>query len=162
VFRLGPEDDRNCLACQGQRIELPATPDPTRPRSLWLLATSVGGATQGRFTTERGSYPLAVGSWIGFLAERERLPRWGGLVPGRNGRLVRDHLAWLATHRHHAHGSTVADEPYAFCYLYRYRIDLDAETRFLRLPEEPGIRLFAMTLSEHAPWALPLTTLYGD
>ena len=161
IFRLGPAEEKNCVPCQGQRIELPSTPDPTRPRSLWIVATSVGGPAEGRFTTERGTHPLAIASWIGFLAEREQPPRWGGLVPGHNGKLIRDDLAWLATHRHHAHGGKVSDEPYAFCYLFRYRIDIDAETRFLQLPEEPRIRLFAMTVSEHAPWVLPLSDLYG-
>ena len=42
----------------------------------------------------------------------------------------------------------VRDEPYVFCYLFRYVVTLPRGGRSLRLPDEPGIRLFALSLSD--------------
>ena len=40
------------------------------------------------------------------------------------------------------------NEPYVFCYLFKYRIDLPAGAATLRLPEDAKVRLFAATLAD--------------
>ena len=42
------------------------------------------------------------------------------------------------------------DEPYVFCYLYHYLLDLEAGQRAIDLPEAEDVRIFAVTLSDEA------------
>ncbi len=74
------------------------------------------------------------------------------------GTLKRDAVAFYASHRHDASG---ADEPYVFCYLFRYRLALPAGAASLVLPDQPRIRLFAALVARGGPGdAQPAVALY--
>ena len=67
-------------------------------------------------------------------------------------------MAFYASHGHDAQG---ADEPYEFCYLFRYALPLPAGAGTLRLPDEPRIRLFALAVASGGPGAAtPVAPLY--
>ncbi len=153
-FELGPLEpgNGNALACRGQQIPLPAEGS----ERLHLLAAAVRGDTTAVFLVGDREVALSiqhytghVGSWDG----RGRLPG----TRGRPGFLRRDPIAWLGTHRHDARGR---DEPYVFCYLFRYRIDLPPETLSIRLPRNPRIRILAMTAARGDEAAEPARLLY--
>ncbi len=145
-FRLGPASPgrANALACRGQRLELPAD----EYRKLHLLAASTGGDRWGEFQIGDRSVEIRVQHYTGSIgrwkAWRRGLLGWAWARPG-TGFLKRDPIAWVATHRH---APGVRDEPYVFCYLFRYVVALPRGGRSLRLPDEPGIRLFALSLSD--------------
>lgn len=157
---LGPVRKHNVLCCRGQTIPLPAG-----TRILWILATAVDGPLRALFATGARRQALDIGAWSGWIAERARPARWGGLVPARPGSLERSRLAWVATHRHRRDGRSGRwrDEPYVFCYLYAYDLAVAEGVRVLELPDEPRIRLFAATaVGEGAAGVTPLRRLYGE
>jgi len=56
-------------------------------------------------------------------------------------------VAWYADRKRLASGK---DDPYAFCYLYRYSIALPDDAQTLTLPNAPGVRLLAATITENS------------
>ena len=161
VLGPGREGGANALRCDGQEIELP----PGHHR-LWLLAASTGATLEVSLSVDNQERRLRVAPWTGWLSERQRPRRWLGLVPPRAGYLTRDELAWVGTHRHRlgrgAGVGRVEDEPYVFCYLFRYAIDLAPGASRLRLPTNGSLRLFAATLSDAGEQrSRPARPLYG-
>jgi alpha-mannosidase len=160
-FELGPATGNapNALRCSGQEIALPNPPDG--PRWLWLLATTTGAPVTTTFQAGEQSYDQRIASWTGWFSERPRPARWSGLVQARPGSLESDPLAWIGTHRHHWKQGATRDEPYVFCYLYRYRFCLPPGATSVRLPDEAAVRIFAATLSEPGALVRPALPLYG-
>jgi alpha-mannosidase len=58
------------------------------------------------------------------------------------GFIKRDPLAWFSSHRRLADGS---DDIYRYCYLFKYELPLPAGAKTLTLPNNPHIRVFAVT-----------------
>jgi len=143
LFRLGPREAgaANALPCRGQRLALEAEPG-TR---LYLLASALGVA-RGPFVAAGEVVELSVAPWRGFAGQWHR-PRWSfgrlGVMGLRPAYLRRDRVAWVGTHTHARWG----DEPYVFCYLFKYGLDLARGAVDLMLPNEPRIRIFAATLA---------------
>ena len=160
-FTLGPAApaEPNVLRCDGQVIELPPGYD-----RLWLLAASSAAPLEACFGVDDAEHRVHVASWTGWLSERQRRRRWGGLVAARPGFLTRDDLAWVGTHRHvqKSAGARVEDEHYVFCYLFRYAIDLAPGSSKLQLPTNGHLHLFAATLSSGLRGrSRPASALYG-
>jgi alpha-mannosidase len=136
--------------CAGQTASLPAG----EWERLWLLACAVGGDRRAGFEIDGRLAELTVGDWrepLGCWRER----RWGRILPGR---IKRHPVAFYASHGHDRRG---ADEPYRFCYLFRYSLPLTSGARELRLPDEPRIRLFAMAVARGGPGETqPAASLY--
>jgi alpha-mannosidase len=131
----------NALACRGQTLDLPAG----RLNRLHLLAAAAEGDESGTFVIDGRPVELRVQSYSGVIGRWKdwRHFPWGWRWKrSPSGFLKRDPIAWLTTHRHDRNGR---DEPYVFCYLFHYAVDLPPEARTLRLPEAPSIRLFAVT-----------------
>ena len=61
------------------------------------------------------------------------------------GFVKRGAAAWVGTHRHNADG----DLPYCFCYLFQYTLDLPAGATHVTLPDNPNIRIAAMSAASH-------------
>jgi hypothetical protein len=55
----------------------------------------------------------------------------------------RDEIAWVGTHRHD--GAADRNEPYVFCYLFKYGIDIPPGARSVTLPDNDRIKIMAMT-----------------
>jgi alpha-mannosidase len=125
-FRFGSATPgvANALGCRGQRLELAAG-----FRTLHLLAASAKGRARLLFTLDGLPRELEIAPWDGFVGQ------WGEA-------LRRDEVAWVGTHRHARRG----DEPYAFCYLYRYVLEIAATGSVLTLPVDERVRIMAMTL----------------
>jgi alpha-mannosidase len=142
-LRLGPAlpGAANALACRGQALDLP----PGSFNRLHLLAAAADGDAMGTFDVDGRPVELRIQAYTGFIGrwkDWRRRPwgwRWSRSAAGF---LKRDPIAWLTTHRHDRSGQ---DEPYVFCYLFHYSIELPVEARYVRLPEIPAIRLFAVT-----------------
>jgi alpha-mannosidase len=54
-------------------------------------------------------------------------------------------IAWFASHRHTAAG---ANEIYDYSYLFGYALDIPAGATTLTLPDDPDVRIMAVTVSK--------------
>ena len=152
-FRLGPTADgqKNALVCRGQTIPLPAG----NFDHVYLLAAAADGDAKGTFKVGDRAVEQTVEDWGGYVGQWDNrlwkgpVPElvfawpyeWTGLTPGYT---KRDTVAWYASHRHHpANG----DEFYQYCYLFKYGFALPEGARTLTLPDNPAIRVFAVSVA---------------
>jgi alpha-mannosidase len=77
-----------------------------------------------------------------------------GLKPGY---IKRAPVAWFASHDHAPDGS---NEAYSYSYLFAYDVALQPGARVLTLPDNPRIRILAVTAAEEAPEVHPVHPLY--
>jgi alpha-mannosidase len=167
-FRLGPTGDGkpNAMACRDQTIELP-TGDFNR---VYVLAAAEEDVTS-RLVLGEGLREWSVQSWTGFVGQWDDREwdrdhgevdyRCEGRVTGiKTGYIKRDAIAWFCTHRHHP---TRGNEAYRFAYLYRYGFDLTGGETTLRLPDDPRIKVLAITVASNANDSVrPAAPLYDD
>ncbi len=145
-FQFGPTAapaEKNALSCAGQTIALPRG----NFSRLYLLAASTGGDAKATFLVDGRPTELAVQEFSGLVGQWDSRVVDGKIVdPDRivPGFIKRDPVAWLGTHRHTADGK---NEPYVFCYLFRYRIDLAKGARWLVLPKDENLRILAATVA---------------
>jgi alpha-mannosidase len=137
----GTGDSCNALACRGQQIEL-GNHDFDH---LHLLAASTQDRMGGTFGFGNTSTAIDIGFYSGFLgrrAQRRSLLRPGRSGPPRPG----NHLpvAWVGTHRLDEQGRA---EPYVFCYLFGYALEIPAGCPWIELPRAEAIHIFAMVLT---------------
>ena len=78
-----------------------------------------------------------------------------GLKPGY---IKRAPVAWFASHDHASDGS---NEAYSYSYLYAYDVPLQPGAKVLTLPDNPRIRVLAVTVAEEAPEVHPVHPLYN-
>jgi len=77
-----------------------------------------------------------------------------GLKPGF---IKRDTLAWFMSHYNTAQG---LEQPYAYSYLFGYSIDLPRGAHTITLPNNPHVRILAITVAAAAPAVMAATPLY--
>ena len=80
-------------------------------------------------------------------------PDWSPSYPSdylglRPGYIKPATLAWYASHHHTAEG---LNEPYAYSYLFVYSLDLPAGARAMTLPNNPDIRIMAVSVANQEP-----------
>jgi alpha-mannosidase len=77
-----------------------------------------------------------------------------GLEPGF---IRRADLAWYASHHHTADG---LNEPYQYSYLFAYSMPIPKGAAALTLPNDPSIRILAISVAEENPAVHPAQPLY--
>jgi alpha-mannosidase len=179
-FRLAPSIGKlNAVATDGQTIQLPAG----QFNRLYLLAAAANGDQKAEFKVGEKLVSLNVQDWTGFVgqwddriwkATEEPIPQRGGVPPQGNrpqlrlneygemigirpGYIKRADIGWFASHRHDSAGS---NEPYAYCYLFAYAIDLPSGASTLTLPRNRNIRVLAVTAVNQSSQARPAQPLY--
>ena len=149
VFTFGPTTagENNALVCRGQTIPLPSG-DFDR---LYLLAAASGGNTTGTFTAGDDSVDLAIHDFTGWIGQSDSLIASDGKLLETHTMapafIHRDEIAWVGTHRHDA--ATDRNEPYVFCYLFKYAVDLPPGAETVTLPDNDRIRVLAMTVADN-------------
>jgi len=153
-FTLGSTDggEPNAVACRGQTIELPEG----QYNRVYLLAAADEDVT-GRFIVGDQVQDRRVQCWTGLVGQWDnRL--WdrefaevdyrceGHVTAIEKGFIKRDTIAWFCSHRHHP---TLGNEAYQFSYLFKYALDRPTGARKLHLPDEPCIKLFALTVAQN-------------
>jgi len=95
------------------------------------------------------------------LKEREQRPAplhypqdYLGLQPGY---VKTAELAWYASHQHTPQG---LNQPYHYAYLFAYPIDLSPGERTLTLPDNPNVRVLAISAVELGAEVTPVQPLY--
>ena len=66
-------------------------------------------------------------------------------------------VAWYASHTHAADGK---NEAYQYSYLFAYAVDLPAGATALTLPNDPHVRILAVTVAHQDPAFTPAAPLY--
>ena len=152
------------LAAPPKTISLP------KAKRLYILAASAQGDRPATFLIDGKPKVLTIQAGNGFVGqfdnriwegatEDERGSRWEhkllGIAPGY---IKRAPIAWYADHRRLPDGS---NDPYHFCYLYRYAINLPKGAKTLDLPKDPNIVILGATFG-NAPSSdvRPLNPLY--
>jgi alpha-mannosidase len=136
---------------------------------LCILAAAGGGDQRGTFSVDGAQTELLVQDWGGFIGQWDnRL--WEGEIPElafewpfrlkglAGGWIKRDPVAWFSSHRHLADGS---NDIYQYSYLYRYSIDVEPGAQTLTLPDNPAIKVLAISMTDAAGGSLnPAQPLY--
>ncbi|HVU62394.1 MAG TPA: glycoside hydrolase family 38 C-terminal domain-containing protein, partial [Phycisphaerales bacterium] len=169
-YKLGPTGDgqANAVVCKGQEIGLPANVDRVE-----ILAASSEGESPAEFQVGSATRTIDVAPWRGFVGQWDDR-RWGGhpsetddgsyrnMIGLDPGYVRPDSVAWFCSHHHTAK----QDEQYKYCYLYRYALDVPAGAKSIRLPNTPGVKVFALTAvrntHDHAVAAAPLRDMLAD
>ncbi len=91
-------------------------------------------------------------------------PDWSPKYPAdylglRAGFIKPATLAWYASHHHTAAG---LNQPYAYSYLFAYGIDLPTGAKTLTLPNNPNIRILAVSTAKEEPAVTPVQPLHDE
>ncbi len=166
-FHLGnsSEQQMNALTCRGQKIVLP---EGNFNRLYFLAAADED--TVGDFQVNQQVVSVPVQKWTGFIGQYDNRI-WdrafekidytckGYVVGLANGYIKRDDVAWFCSHRH----TPEKNDTYQFSYLFKYGLDLPRNAGEITLPNNPKIRVFAMTLADNSNDAVrPAQPLYDD
>ena len=136
-FRVNNKpEDFNYIRCNGQEIVLP---EDHAAKKMYLLVTSSRYDRKATFLVDGKSTEFKIPFYSGFYGQ------WGWKGESE-GYLKDGSIAYLGAHRH---SSKFGNESYIYTYLYKIAIDIDKNTRKLILPQDPGVALFAVTLSDN-------------
>ncbi len=180
-FALGPAGQRNAATARGQVVPLPAGPKGR----VYILAASAAGDRQAAFKIGDRTVELVVQDWGGYIGQwdnrvwttrQEIAPARPGGSPGPAAatgaprlRTVQEYaglvpgfvkpaaVAWFASHRHLQDGT---NDPYAYSYLFAYALDVPPGASSLTLPNDPRIRVLAVTVSDEGPAVRPAQPLF--
>jgi alpha-mannosidase len=68
-------------------------------------------------------------------------------------------VAWFASHHHTAQGG---NEPYAYCYLFAYSLEMPDGATTLTLPDNDKIRIMAITVADQVGSLHPVEPLVDN
>jgi alpha-mannosidase len=145
-FRFGEKDAANGVTCKGKTISWTANKDY---RHLYLLIASDQDDRIAEFKTGNSVQKFCVPYYTGFIGQ------WGH-DNHTEGFVKEAEVAYVGSHRH----STDNDEPYEFTYMFRICIDLPKGVRQVTLPDDEHVVVFAATLANDAPEAVPAAPLF--
>jgi alpha-mannosidase len=152
----------NAVIAKGQKIDLPSG----QYNRVYVLAASADGDQSAVFEVGSNKAELKIQDWGGFIGQwddrkwsspdtsHDNYGEMTGLTPGF---IKRADLAWYCSHHHDASGRNV---PYAYSYLFGYAIDLPADAKSIRLPNNDKIRILAISLVNANPAVKPAHPLY--
>jgi alpha-mannosidase len=144
-FKMGSTADlqKNVVTCKGQTIILP---DGDFNR-IYLLAAATS-ETSGDFTVNGKRVSLTIANWRGFIGQHydRQFDLDGFTVKSIKEPYLRgDNIAWFASHWHF--GYPTRNEPYSYSYIFKYEIKLPAHGNAISLPNNPKIKVFAITVA---------------
>ena len=146
-FKMGSTADlqKNVVTCKGQSIKLPDGDF----NKVFILASATE-ETQGVFKVNGKPLNLTIAKWTGFIGQHyDRQFDLDGftVLNIKPPFLKRDNIAWFASHYHF--GYPTQNIPYAYCYLFKYEINLSGKTDQLTLPDNDKIKIFAITVARN-------------
>jgi alpha-mannosidase len=165
LFRLvaSSSSAKNAVTCRGQKIKLPSG----RYDSVHILAAACGD-TKGVFVAGSKPYELTIQDWSGYIGQwdnrvwKEIPPlltyEWKiGLDHILPGYMKRGEIAWFCSHRHDAKGENL---PCESSYLFKYSLPLASDAQSLQMPDNPAIKVLAVSVSRKSAAAVPAAPLY--
>lgn len=170
----------DAVSAHGQTINLPSG----KFNRLYLLAAAADGDQTETFRVGDKPVQLTIQEWTGkigqwddrsWVTHQQPIPSRPGSpssLPGAPPRMrtimefagkitpgfiKRGDVAWFASHIHDAGGNF---EPYSYSYLFAYPVDLPPAATTLTLPDNPRIRILAITVSNETGQVKPAQPLY--
>ncbi|GHT27646.1 alpha-mannosidase [Bacteroidia bacterium] len=121
----------------GDTINLPTGHNADK---LYLLVTSVRNDRSAAFLVDGKEYTVNIPYYSGFYGQ------WGWR--GENEGYIKDgcSFAYIANHKH---SERKGNDSYNFAYLYKICLNIDKTAKTLILPKDPGVALFALTLTDN-------------
>ncbi|MGH9586125.1 MAG: alpha-mannosidase, partial [Acidobacteriaceae bacterium] len=158
---LAKTDVPNAMVARGQAIQLPSG----HYNRVYILAAASNGDQKAAFEVSSKRVTLDIEDWGGFIGQWDDRVWSGDPAHGNYGQMIglkpgfikRADLAWYSDHYHNPSGENVA---YAYSYLFGYAMDLPAGAKTLRLPDNPNIRVLAVSVADENPVATPVQPLY--
>ncbi|MGC8595900.1 MAG: alpha-mannosidase [Candidatus Kryptoniota bacterium] len=153
LFSLGPKADgrNNAVVCEGQTIKLPNG----RFNRIYILAASRDSLRHGMFHVGKSTVVVPINVWSGFIGQwddriwdkidtSEINYTWDGIhyLGIKPGYVRPDNVGYFTQHRHLKDGK---NDAYAYAYMYKYRINLPEGTKWITLPSDNKIAIFAMS-----------------
>lgn len=151
-FKLGSTKDgaKNALAARGQKLALPA--GTTR---VYLLAASSAGDVDAQFQVGNKPVSAKVQHWDSFIGLWDNrlwtanpgpnFTNYGDMAGLTPGFLKKSEVAWYASH---CHNPKSGNEFYEYSYLFKYGFDVPKGATSLTLPNDPRIKVFAVTAAK--------------
>jgi alpha-mannosidase len=167
TFQIAPAGQNNAVACKGQMIDLPAG----NFNRIYILAAANGGPVDGTFKVGDTQVKLAIQDWTKRIGQWDRrlwnmplrpngFPAQAQMTGLEPGYIHRDQVAWYSSHRHSADGT---NDTFEYSYLFKYALDLPAGAKQITLPNDPRIRIMAITAASNAnDDARPAQPLYDE
>lgn len=170
----------DAMSAHGQTIALPSG----NFNRVYLLAAAAGGDQKETFRVSDQQTELNIQDWSGYIGQWDNRswntrqepiksrPGSPGAMPGAPPRfrtvleftgkitpgfIKRADVAWFASHLHSDDGSF---DPYAYSYLFAYALDVPAHATALTLPDNPRIRILAITVADESSHVDPAGPLY--
>jgi alpha-mannosidase len=164
----------NAIEAHGQTIELPSG----NYNRVYLLAASADGDQKAAFRLGSHSVDVNVQSWNGFVGQwddrqwigkevqgpsrfgrpaRTRYDAYAEMTGIKPGYIKRADIGWYCSHHHDKSGANI---PYSYSYLFAYGLDLAAGAKTITLPQNPAIRILAISVAQDNPDVAPVQPLY--
>jgi alpha-mannosidase len=152
----------NAVTAKGQKINLPAG----QYNRVYLIAASSDGDQKATFVVGDKKADLNIQDWGGFIGQwddrqwsaidsaNDDYGKMTGLTPGY---IKRADLAWYCSHHHDAEGRNAS---YRYSYLFAYAINLPPSARTIALPNNPKIKILAMSVADENADVMPVQPLY--
>ncbi|HEY6349917.1 MAG TPA: glycoside hydrolase family 38 C-terminal domain-containing protein [Candidatus Angelobacter sp.] len=180
TLALAESGKPNAVTAHGQTIALPEG----NFSRLYLLAAAANGDQKETFRVGEQATELTIQDWSGYIGQWDNRswntrqepiksrPGSPGAMPGAPPRfrtvmeftgkitpgfIKRADVAWFASHLHSADGTF---DPYAYSYLFAYPIEISPHATTLTLPDNPRIRILAITVAEESGQIEPAGALY--
>ncbi len=155
AFSLGSTKDgaKNAVAARGQTIALPAGYD-----RVYVLAAATKD-TDASFRIGPKAATAMIPAWDGFVGQWD-LRLWGGPQPEeafnwslpfvgvKPGYVKPAEVAWYASHNHRA---GKGNGHYEYTYLFKQGFDVPKGATSLTLPNDPNVRIFAVSVAKGTP-----------
>ncbi|MDR1783442.1 MAG: alpha-mannosidase [Dysgonamonadaceae bacterium] len=114
-------------------------PEGHGANKLYLLVTSTRGDRQTVFSVDGKEYTIKIPYYSGFFGQ------WGW-VGENEGYYKEGSFAYIANHKHSARKG---NDSYNFACLYKICLNIDKNAKALYLPQDSGVALFAVTLTNN-------------
>lgn len=151
-FRLGPTQDgaKNAVAAKGQTVAIPAGYN-----RVYVLAAATVDTTP-TFKIGGKAVKTTIPAWDGYVGQWD-LRLWAGAQPElaynwdlpfaglEPGFVKKAEVAWYASHRH-IPGK--GNGHYEYTYLFRQGFDVPKGAKTLTLPNDPRVRIFAVSAAK--------------
>lgn len=161
-FKMGnlADENKNTVEANGQQIAIPEG-NYTR---MYILAAA-NSDTRADFKIDDQSNELLIQGWSGFIGQfYKRIFNCNDYssVKSIASPYVKDgNIAWFASHTHSAYPT--ANNAYEYCYIYKYELNVPKGAKYLTLPRNRNIKVFAVTLTRGEPDDITLAApLFDD
>ena len=140
---------KNAVVAKGQTIKIPAG------FSKVYLVAAADEDTTGTFHVGNKSATLAIQAWRGYVGSWDNrlwsvdpgpdFNNYGDTMNGlKPGYVKKSEVAWYASHNHSAKGNSFYD----YSYLYKYGIEIPDGATQVVLPNNPRIKVLAMSVAK--------------